>query len=253
MKTEKDALRPLEWLKIDMDHVSAVLEYKYGNQFLQMLKTTARRRGVVETCDMPELVADRVIVEMDGGFIPACMLQSLQASNKFVSCGRNGGITTQSRKPLISEATLEATLEATQEPAIKPPLKLVRVRGEDEDEKRESNNIPPPVAAAPKRSKKSADPMVQPPPSIDAETWRQFYEHRLGHRVGPMTENAQRLMLKRLEGFQDSKAAMETAIAGGWSDCKEWASVNRPQFKNRHIDDTPPQGLKTGNYPGETF
>jgi len=142
MKTEKDALRPLEWLKIDMDHVSAVLEYKYGNQFLQMLKTTARRRGVVETCDMPELVADRVIVEIDGGFIPACMLQSLQASNKFVSCGRNGGLTTQSRKSLISEATLEATLE----PAIKPPFKLVRGEEENENENEERKQSPPQAA-----------------------------------------------------------------------------------------------------------
>jgi hypothetical protein len=60
-------------------------------------------------------------------------------------------------------------------------------------------------------------------------------------------------MLKRLEGFKNPKAAMETAITGGYSDCKEWDSVNRPQFKNRHIDDTPVQGLRDGKDYGEKF
>jgi len=66
--------------------------------------------------------------------------------------------------------------------------------------------------------------MLEPPANVDRETWIAFYQHRINNKYGPMTELAQRIMLKKLSGFRNPKASMEAAITGNFSECKEWAS-----------------------------
>jgi hypothetical protein len=147
---------------------------------------------------------------------------------------------------------------------LKPPFKLVRERGEDE---RENENEDKRENEKKERSSPPAARAVGY--SEDFEAFWQVYPKKTGKGVAWESWKKRKAPLPELsqvlKSVGDCKASFAWRKEGGqfvplpatWINQRRWEDEAGPtqdtSRPNRHIDNTPPQGLRDGNYPGETF
>lgn len=252
--------KPVDWVKSSRDTVAALVAagpdpaFKYLRLLLRTMRTGTPTQA--DITGLEELVFDELIFESDEGVIPACVIESSESCHKTSEARIKAWKT---RKSLKKDQADVKPIHHDITPNH-PDVTLNESRESRETRTEREKESP---QAAPVKGGKSVGY------SDEFESFWQAYPTKTGKglaweswkkRKAPIPEISQ--VLKSVE---DNKASFKWRKDGGqfvpmpstWINQRRWedeaGSTQDTSRPNRFIDDTPPQGLKTGNYNGETF